>query len=87
MANGVGVWLDGARVGEVTPVSVVGFPAVEVRDESLTPPYCAVAVDVADGQQLLVVNSPSRTQPASTDEQCASAVMYAEAAMQTLVAR
>lgn len=85
--NGIGVWLDGSRGGTVTPVMVAGFPAVEIRDESLDPPYCAVAVDVADGQHLLVANSPSVTNPASTDEQCAAAAMYAEAAMQTLVAR
>ncbi len=87
IANGIGVWLDGTRGGVASHIKVAGFRGVEIRDESLDPPYCAVAVDVADGQQLIVASSPSFTEPAPIDEQCASAVMYAEAAMQTLVAR
>lgn len=86
-ANGIGVWFDGSRGGEVTPMQVAGFPAAEVRDESLDPPYCEVAVDMADGQHLGVLNSPTRGEPAPIDEQCAQARMYAEAAVQTLMAR
>lgn len=86
-ANGIGVWLDGSRGGTVTPLMVAGFPAVQIVDERQNISLCLVAVDVADGQQLIAQDSPSFSDPAPIEQRCAAAAMYAEAAMQTLVAR
>lgn len=86
-ANGVGVWLDGTRGGTVTPLMVAGFPAMQIVEERQDIPLCLVAVDVADGQQLIAQDSPSFSDPASLEQRCADAAMYAEAAMETLVTR
>jgi hypothetical protein len=73
----------GASRGQLTPISVEGFPAVLARPTITS--FCAVDVDVADGQFLDVQFSDGgRRPPVSQDELCRDVVGIATRVVQTL---
>ena len=73
----------GASRGQLTPITVEGFPAVLARPTITS--FCAVDVDVADGQFLDVQFSDGgRRPPVTQDELCRDVVGIARQVVQTL---
>lgn len=55
---GVEEWLTGKRNVDAWLVSVGGYPAVDFKTKGVDDQECITAVDVADGQQLLIDLAP-----------------------------
>lgn len=82
--EGVGYWKDGGNL-DVTRKSVAGFGAYQVTLTGTTKGDCALAVDVADGQQLFVSFLPIGD-GFTQDQMCQNAAKGAEMALTTLQA-
>lgn len=83
--SGVEMWLDGSTAAQGRAADpIVGFPVVTVlrpEDEN----SCFVAVDVADGQQLLAQVGIDKSKVSSMPPVCEFAHQFASSAMSTLV--
>jgi hypothetical protein len=76
----------GASRGQLTPIVVEGFPAVLARPTITT--FCAVDVDIAEGQFIDVQFSDGgRLPPVTQDELCRDVVGIAGQVLQTLQRR
>ncbi|MGQ0840380.1 DUF3558 family protein [Actinokineospora sp.] len=76
----------GATNGQVARVPVAGYPGAVIRP--VRPTSCFAAVDVKDGQMLLVqltIAQPDRQPPHPQDELCATVPRIAEAAMKVVI--
>jgi len=81
--NGIGEYASGVEKGELTPMTVGGFPALTGKSTTLLP-SCVVYLDVADGQMIdLGVDSTK----VPMDELCVRAGKIAGAIIQTISAR
>jgi hypothetical protein len=52
--EGIEPWLSGDRNVDAWPVTVGGYPAVDYKLKGTEDEECVTAIDVADGQQLVV---------------------------------
>ncbi|MFD7654959.1 DUF3558 domain-containing protein [Actinosynnema sp. NPDC059797] len=80
--EGVGYWQGGGNL-DVERKTVAGFGAYQVTLAGTTDADCALAVDVADGQQVFVSFLPI-TDSFTQDEMCQNAAKGAEMALATL---
>ncbi|HEX3781075.1 MAG TPA: DUF3558 domain-containing protein [Pseudonocardiaceae bacterium] len=82
-ATGIQFWLNPMLADNVRPVSIAGFPAVDVTSKASTANSCQTVVSVADGQMLIVQFDfpPNGTTAAQS---CASTERVAAAAVATL---
>lgn len=85
ITEGIGEWIDGDRNGVVEQVvPIEQFPAISITRNG-DQYHCNVAVDVADGQYLLVTVEPIISKVSELPERCELAHQVAESAMKTLV--
>jgi hypothetical protein len=85
--EGIGPWLSGERNVEATLSDVAGYPAATYYlrgAEGTNAQDCATAVDVADGQQLMVTADNDAERNFTLDQLCQMAEDAAGMAMQTL---
>ncbi len=82
--EGIKYWLEGS--GNVTAklIDVSGYGAAEVTFTGVEKFDCAVAVDVADSQQLFVSYKPRAKKDESQQQLCANAKKAAALALETL---
>ncbi|ANZ37300.1 hypothetical protein BBK82_15770 [Lentzea guizhouensis] len=80
--NGVPYWLRSGGTVESKLVDVSGYGAAEIKFVGTNDVDCAIAVDVADGQQLFVSYKPLNTE--SQEEMCGKAKTAAGLALVTL---
>jgi hypothetical protein len=80
--EGVGYWQSGGNL-DVVPKTVAGYGALQVTLAGTSKADCALAVDVADGQQLFVSFLPIGDN-FTQDEMCQNAAKGAEMALTTL---
>ncbi|GAB2996988.1 DUF3558 domain-containing protein [Saccharothrix stipae] len=80
--EGVGYWEGGGNL-DVVQKSVAGFGAYQITLTGTTKNDCALAVDVADGQQLFVSFLPIGD-GFTQDQMCQNAAKGAEMALTTL---
>lgn len=80
--EGIDYW-EGASNLEVEAESVGGFSAYRYKLSGTSQAYCSYAVDVADGQQLIVQFLPIG-EGFSQDQMCKNAAKGAELALATL---
>ncbi|WP_033436462.1 DUF3558 domain-containing protein [Saccharothrix sp. NRRL B-16314] len=80
--EGVDYWEDGGNL-DVVQKSVAGFGAYQITLTGTTTADCALAVDVADGQQLFVSFLPIGD-GFTQDQMCQNAAKGAELALTTL---
>ncbi|GAB2825687.1 hypothetical protein GCM10027200_26380 [Lentzea nigeriaca] len=85
--KGIKYWLDGT--GNVTAklVDVSGYGAAEITFTGVEKVDCAVAVDVAESQQLYVSYKPRVKKDESQQQMCANAKAAAALALETLKTR
>jgi hypothetical protein len=81
--EGIAPWLSGTRNVDAKLVDVGGFGAADYKLMGTTTADCSTSVDVANGQQLMVVFRPSRNQ-FSQNEMCQKSEQAAGLAMQSL---
>jgi len=81
-SKGVEHWQGNGNV-DVTRIEVSGYPAAQLVLTGTGNVMCSVAVDVADGQQLLVDFNPTGDDY-SQDQMCQNAQKAAELALATL---
>lgn len=85
--EGIGPWLSGKRNVEAKLVSVSGFAAVTFWSRGAhdtNADGCTLAIDVANGQQLMVDTNNDGGHSFTLDQMCQRAQHAAELAMQTL---
>lgn len=85
--EGIGPWLTGKRNVEATLSEVAGYPAATYYlrgAEGTDAQDCATAVDVADGQQLMVTADNDAERNFTLEQLCQMAEGAAGMAMQTL---
>ena len=85
--EGIGPWLGGKRNVEAELSEVAGFPAATYwlrGAEGTQAQDCAAAVDVADGQQLMVTSDNDADRNFTLDQLCQMAEKAAGMAVQTL---
>ena len=85
--EGIGPWLSGKRNVEAKLSEVSGYPAATYwlrGAEGTKAQDCATAVDVADGQQLMVTADNDVERTYTLDQLCQMAADAAGLAMQTL---
>lgn len=85
--EGIGPWLSGKRNVEAKLSEVAGYPAATYwlrGAEGTKAQDCATAVDVADGQQLMVTADNDVARTYTLDQLCQMAEDAAGMAMQTL---
>ena len=85
--EGIGPWLSGKRNVEAKLSEVAGFPAATywlLGAEGTDAQDCATAVDVADGQQLMVTADNDADRSFTLDQLCQMAERTADLAMETL---
>jgi hypothetical protein len=80
--KGAEYWLEGSGNVDTEVIDVSGYGAVQVTLTG-TSTDCAIAVDVADGQQLFVTFTPGGDGP-TPQEMCAKAKTATEMALETL---
>lgn len=82
--KGINYWLGGT--GNVTAklIDVSGYGAAEITFTGVEKVDCAVAVDVADSQQLYVSYKPRVKKDESQQQMCANAKKAAALALETL---
>jgi hypothetical protein len=80
--GGVSYWLRNGGTVESKLVDVSGYGAAEVKFAGTSDVDCAIAVDVADGQQLFVSYSPIDDEP--QEQMCSKAKDAAALALVTL---
>jgi hypothetical protein len=81
--EGIAPWLSGKRNVDAKLVDIGGFPAADYKIMGTTTADCTTAVDVAEGQQLMMVFRPSRNNFSQT-EMCQKSEQAAGLAVQTL---
>ena len=82
--NGVSYWLRGGGNVDAKAIKVSDFGAVEVTLKGGTGFDCSVAIDVADGQQLVVSYIPTTTKEKDQSVLCGKAEKAAGLALSTL---
>lgn len=80
--NGVSYWLRNGGTVKSTVVDVSGYGAAEIKFAGTNDVDCAIAVDVADGQQLFVSYKPLEKE--SQEQMCDKAKNAATLALVTL---
>jgi hypothetical protein len=80
--NGVPYWLRNGGTVETKLVDVSGYGAAEIKFTGTNDVDCAIAVDVADGQQLFVSYKPLNAEP--QEQMCGKAKTTAGLALVTL---
>ncbi|MEU4806759.1 DUF3558 domain-containing protein [Actinosynnema sp. NPDC023587] len=80
--EGVGYWTDSGNL-DTSPKKVGDYPAVQVTFSGTSSVECTVAVDVADGQQLVAQFLPT-SRDFTQDQMCQNAAKGAEVALTTL---
>ena len=80
--EGAGYWKNGGNL-DVVPKTVAGYGALQVTLAGTTKGDCALAIDVADGQQLFVSFLPIGD-GFTQDQMCQNAAKGAEMALTTL---
>jgi hypothetical protein len=83
-SKGLDYWLTGSGNVDVKPIQVSSYGAVELKLTGTLAFDCAVAVDVAQGQQLYVDFIPTTTIKPSQDVMCGNAAKGAGLALATL---
>lgn len=86
LQSGIGPLIGPGAVGNLTPITVVGFPAIIARDYN-HPEDCSVDVDLHPGQFLDLQFRSSGSNKLPQDELCRRAVTTTEAAVTTLLDR
>ncbi|WP_053739682.1 DUF3558 domain-containing protein [Nocardia sp. NRRL S-836] len=82
--KGVDYWLQGGGNVDAKVIKVDDFGAVEVKLKGGTGFDCSVAIDVADGQQLMVSYIPTTTKEKDQSVLCGKAEKAAAFALATL---
>ena len=82
--KGIDYWLEGSGNVTAKPVDVTGYGAAEITFIGAEKVDCAVAVDVAEGQQLYVSYKPRVKKDESQQQMCANAKKAASLALETL---
>jgi hypothetical protein len=84
--NGVSYWIEGSGNTDGKVIKVADFGAVEITLKGGTGFDCSVAIDVADGQQLMVSYIPTTTTEKNKDQSvlCGNAEKAAGFALATL---
>lgn len=80
--GGVSYWLRSGGTVESKLIDVSGYGAAEIKFAGTSDVDCAIAVDVAEGQQLFVSYSPIDDEP--QEQMCSKAKNAAELALVTL---
>ncbi len=86
LQSGIGALIGPGAVGNISPITVVGFPAIVARNYN-RPESCSVEVDVHPHQFLDLQFRGSGSNKPSQDELCRRAIAATEAAVTTLLAR
>jgi len=81
--NGVSYWLQGGNF-DTKVIKVADFGAVEVQLKGVSGFDCSVAIDVADGQQLMVSYVPTSAKKPAQSVLCGNAEKAAGLALATL---
>ncbi|MGW6934329.1 DUF3558 domain-containing protein [Lentzea sp. NPDC054927] len=81
--NGVSYWLQGGNF-DTKVVKVADFSAVEIQLKGVSGFDCSVAIDVADGQQLMVSYIPTSAKKPAQSVLCGNAEKAADFALATL---
>ena len=80
---GIQYWLNPLLANNTKPVSIGGFPAVDVTSKATVANSCQTVVSVADGQMLIVqFDFPPTTTTAA--QSCVNTEQVAQAAIATL---
>ncbi|WP_439662201.1 DUF3558 domain-containing protein [Lentzea sp. HUAS TT2] len=82
--KGASYWIEGAGNTDGKVIDVAGFGAVEITLKGGTGFDCSVAIDVADGQQLMVSYIPTTTAEKDQAALCGKAEKAAGFALATL---
>lgn len=82
--KGVSYWLQGGGNIDAKVIKVADFSAVEVKLKGGSGFDCSVAIDVADGQQLMVSYIPTTTKEKDQSVLCGKAEKAAAFALATL---
>lgn len=82
--KGVGYWLGGGGNVTAEVVDVAGYGAAEIKFIGVENVDCAVAVDVAEGQQLLMSYKPDSAVKETQQQLCDKAKKAAGLALETL---
>jgi len=82
--KGVSYWLDGGGNVNTKVISVADFGAVEIELKGGSGFDCSVAIDVADGQQLMVSYVPTSAKEKDQSVLCGKAEKAADLALATL---
>ncbi|WP_434452203.1 DUF3558 family protein [Lentzea sp. E54] len=82
--KGVSYWLQGGGNVDAKVIKVADYGAVEVKLKGGSGFDCSVAIDVADGQQLMVSYIPTTTKEKDQSALCGKAEKAAELALATL---
>lgn len=84
--KGVSYWIDGGGTTDGKVIKVADFGAVEITLKGGTGFDCSVAIDVAEGQQLMVSYIPTTTTESKKDQSvlCGNAEKAAGFALATL---
>ncbi|WP_232837419.1 DUF3558 domain-containing protein [Lentzea terrae] len=81
--NGVSYWLQGGNF-DTKVIKVADFGAVEVQLKGVSGFDCSVAIDVAEGQQLMVSYVPTSAKKPAQSVLCGNAEKAAGLALATL---
>lgn len=84
--KGVSYWIEGSGNTDGKVIKIADFGAVEITLKGGTGFDCSVAIDVADGQQLMVSYIPTTTTESNKDQSvlCGNAEKAAGFALATL---
>lgn len=84
--KGVSYWIEGSGNTDSKVIKIADFGAVEITLKGGTGFDCSVAIDVADGQQLMVSYIPTTTTESKKDQSvlCGNAEKAAGFALATL---
>lgn len=82
-SRGVGYWLEPTLAVTVAPVTVDGFPALNITGSGTGDSQCSTAISVADGQ-MLVVDFGLQPSGTTTAQACARTERVGAAALTTL---
>lgn len=81
--NGVSYWLEGGNF-DTKVIEVADFGAIEIQLKAVSGFDCSVAIDVADGQQLMVSYIPTSAKKPAQSVVCGNAEKAAGLALATL---
>lgn len=82
--QGIAPWFDGTRPVDAKLVNVGGFGAASYKGTGTTTVDCSTAVDVANGQQMIVTFTPTTRGKFTQEQMCQKSQQAAGLALQAV---